>query len=69
MTFMPSVSLYYCVMHKTLSSLTDEGKIEVNVVMDEGNLFTGGLDLYCLIIQHLYIPSVNQQKPNFQELI
>lgn len=50
---------YYCFGHKILSSLTDEGKIEVNVVMDEGNIFTGGLDLYYLISKHLYISSVD----------
>ena len=33
-------------MNKILSSLTDEGKVDVSVVMDEGNIFTGRLDFY-----------------------
>ena len=33
-------------MRTILSSLTDEGKVDVSVVMDEGNFFTGKLDFY-----------------------
>lgn len=38
-----SVFISVIYMHKILSSLLDEGKVEVSVVMDEGTLFTGRL--------------------------